>query len=136
MTPVDQDRFYDPSKPVGEQRGNCLSAVIASLLNLPLAVVPNFVQIDVDGGENWYAHLLRFLNERGWLLIGGDYDGGPKPGEFYLCSGPSPRGNGIHHIVVYQDGALAHDPHPDRTGLLGVEVTWLLRRETDASAAA
>lgn len=58
------------------------------------------------------------MNERGmavWLKHGHvQFEG------FYLVSGISPRGVG--HMVVYRDGALAHDPHPSREGL--TEITW------------
>lgn len=37
--------------------------------------------------------------------------------EYYLVSGLSPRGS-FRHIVIYQNGKLVHDPHPDNTGIL------------------
>lgn len=33
------------------------------------------------------------------------------PGVPYLVSGISPRG--VQHVVIYQDGKMIHDPHPD-----------------------
>ncbi len=76
MTPVDQDRFVDPTN--GQNRGNCLQAVVASLLDLPLNAVPNFVQIEKDGGREWSEHLRLWLLERGWrqqLWLHGAYPG-------------------------------------------------------------
>jgi hypothetical protein len=124
LTPVTQTRFYDPTQPVGRQRGNCLQAVVASLLDLPLDDVPNFVQIDVDGGRNWWDHLVGWLWDRGYAIYG---DLVRQPGEYYLASGPSPREQDIHHVVVYRDDELVHDPHPDRAGLLGVTNRWIIR---------
>lgn len=112
MIAVMQTRGYDPSAPAGEQRGNCWTACIASLLGLPIEGVPDFVQIEVDGGEDWWAHTWRFLNERG---------DGP-----YIQCGLSPRspaadGKAVHHAVIYQGGHLVHDPHPDGLGVVSIE---------------
>lgn len=123
MTPVMQTRFYDPTLPPDQQRGNCLQAVVASLLDLPLDAVPHFVQIDVDGGPNWWNHLVDWLWRRGHALYGD-----PLPGELHMASGPSPRAAGIHHVVIYRDDDLMHDPHPDGTGLLGVTSRNAIRR--------
>lgn len=123
MIPVDQTRFYDPTVPVEEQRGNCLQAVIASLLELPLDEVPHFVQdhVDTDGHRDWWESTLAFARSHGWnihaTLPVTDY-----PGEHMFVSGPSPRGvdgDGLWHVVIYRDGEMVHDPHPDRTGLRG-----------------
>lgn len=123
MTPVDQTRFFDPTLPVGEQRGNCLQAVIASLLDLPLEIVPHFVQdhVDSDGDRDWWDSLVTFVRSHGWnphfAVPIVDY-----PGQHLFVSGPSPRGegdDGLWHVVIYRDGELVHDPHPDRTGLRG-----------------
>lgn len=115
-----QTRFFDPTAPAGEQRGNCWTACIASLLDLGIETVPNFVQIDVDGGPNWFTHTLQFLNERGYHLVSVDP---AAPGQdHYIQCGLSPRspaadGVEVHHSVIYLHGELAHDPHPDATGV-------------------
>jgi hypothetical protein len=53
----------------------------------------------------------------------------PEPGEHYTVSGRSPRDSRIHHIVIYRDGEMVWDPHPDRTGITSVEdeYHWSLR---------
>ena len=119
MTPVLQTAFYD-----GDVRGNCWQAVIASLLDLPLVDVPHFVQIDADGGEDFLEHTVRFLTERGWRLRLVPLTQTPTD-EPYIQTGMSPRspasdGTVIHHAVVYRNGELLHDPHPDGTGLRSV----------------
>lgn len=126
MIPVDQDEFYDPNRSIGEQRGNCWSATLASMLELPLAEVPNFVQIDVDGGENWWMHTQHWLAERGYRLQMLWF--GIEPVHMhYIACGRSPRAEGLYHSVVYLDGELAHDPHPSRAGIL--DITNLYRLE-------
>lgn len=122
MQPVDQTIFYDPTQPPERQRGNCLQAVLASMLHLPLAEVPHFVQdhVDHDGDSNpewdWWHRQVLWLRDRGYRLDRSN----PEPGEYVMATGPSPRGQGIFHIVILRDGVLAHDPHPDRTGILSV----------------
>lgn len=154
MTPVDQTSFYDPDAPPNRQRGNCLTAVVASLLELPIDEVPNFVQDHVDhdladesdGGDwNWWTRLHRFIAERGHRMHylrnveaaepHPSHDDGfadPEPGEHYAVAGVSPRDPRIHHIVIYRDGVMVHDPHPDRTGLASIDdqYHWSLKPVT------
>lgn len=122
VKPQPQTIFVDPANP--KQIGNCLQAVIASVLELPLDEVPHFAQVDEDteGAVNWWAYLLAWLRDRGWRLDGTIM---PDPGEVYLASGPSPRG--VKHIVAYQHGRLLHDPHPSEAGLLEVQGRLVLR---------
>lgn len=157
MIPVTQTSFYDPDAPPEKQRGNCLTAVVASLLELPIEAVPNFVQDHVDRlGESedvssewhWWTRLHRFIAEHGRRMhylrdvespdpVPADTATfpDPEPGEFYTVSGVSPRDPRIHHIVIYRDGVMVHDPHPDRTGLAKVddEYHWSLRPLAGAS---
>lgn len=136
MIPVTQTMFYDPTQPADKQRGNCLQAVVASLLELSLDEVPHFVQDDVNSGGkvNWWNSMLEFLLSHGWLLHGATLD--THPGEHLMVSGPSPRGNGIHHVVIYKDGQMVHDPHPDRTGLVSIGAAWGLHRWDDKAVRA
>ncbi len=151
MRAVTQTSFYDPDAPPEKQRGNCLTAVVASLLELPIEAVPNFVQDHVDHAEdeaddagdwNWWTRLSRFITEQGHQMhylrnvedptpVPADKATfpDPEPGEFYTVSGISPRDSRIHHIVIYRDGVMVWDPHPDRTGLAVVkdEYHWTLR---------
>lgn len=116
MIPVDQTQFAGEG--VG---GNCVQASLASILNLPLTDVPHFLEI-APRPEEWEFAFMDWLEERGvgyirregeWIFEG-----------FYLASGPSARG--VHHMVVYRDGKLAHDPHPSRVGILSVSQVFIL----------
>jgi len=135
MIPVHQDLFYDPALADDQQRGNCYQAALASLLELPLNDVPNFVGIDVAGGENWWTHSTQWLYNRGydmyyWPIEDENNPLEPAPDEHYLISGKSPRGN-FYHVAVYLDGNLAHDPHPSGAGILTEEDVFLIRRRDD-----
>lgn len=110
--------------------GNCQSAVIASLLNLELSDVPYFAEgIVVDGKEienaseifndrideylefhnlqlNWYTdseEIQRFIREEYRNVA-------------YQVSGKSPRG--FEHVVLYRNGEMIHDPHPEGGGVV------------------
>lgn len=156
MREVTQTSFYDPDAPPEEQRGNCLTAVVASLLELPIEAVPNFVQDHVDHatGEDddagewyWWTALHRFIAEHGHGMrylrnveapqphpYSPDGFPDPEPGEYYTVSGISPRDPRIHHIVIYRDGEMVWDPHPDRTGVVSVDdqYHWSLRATSPA----
>lgn len=116
MTPVTQTYFYGGNED-GVTRGNCWQACLASILDLPLDDVPHFVDIDARGGENWFHSTINWLWKRGLAM----YTPETHPENmYYLVTGKSPRGD-FYHVVVYRNGELVHDPHPDRTGVLTEE---------------
>ncbi len=137
MTPVDQTIFED-------HHGNCYAACIASLLDLPLDKVPNFIDLAGQDG-NMTSIAAKWLEERGWALWECHYlsqddishvfwgHRGPK---HCILSGVSPRrradGSKKWHATVGKVGGygieMAHDPHPSRAGLVeGTRwVTFLL----------
>lgn len=117
--------------------GNRFSAALASLLELDLAEVPNFVP--VHNGQ-WLEACQEWLSSRNLTLLRiilpetfpvNHYEEG-KEIRFrelnypVLCiaSGKSPRGS-FHHSVVGNVFGLAnfellHDPHPEGNGLDGL----------------
>lgn len=114
MIPVDQTKFG--------KGGNCMSACIASILEMDLNEVPNFFEI-TDTDIEWWTAVRTFLRERGWglLSIGVTEDMLKGYEGIFIVGGASPRfpGSKVQHAVIWQNGKLTHDPHPDR---LGVEV--------------
>jgi hypothetical protein len=115
MTPVTQTLFGKPD-------GNCFAACVASLLDLPLEVVPNVMR-----HEDWYARFNWWLKRRGMYLC--CFDGWPQGfvRDYYsdvhiLVYGMAERG--IDHACVYRGTELAWDPHPDRSGLIGEPKGW------------
>jgi len=113
MKKIDQTKFAP--------EGNCQSAVLAMLLDLPLEAIPNFFEQGKTDLEWWDAY-HQFLEEQGfWFVIFDGEHAEPRAKYtkgFYEVSGPSSRG--VEHAVVYKDGQLWHDPHPSREGLLKV----------------
>ncbi len=107
-------------------QGNCQSACLAMLLGIPLAEVPNFAAMEGDDSLKYVAQ-AKWLHDRGWALITiVKWRALPWPPTkgFYIAGGISPRGN--RHAVVYRDGELWHDPHPERGGIASVDDIDLL----------
>lgn len=118
MTPVKQSKLYAPD---AIHNGNCFAACLASMLDLPLWMVPPFE--DMFGRSDWSERVDEWLR-RVWRLErvrteGHKVDVMP---EFYIGSGLSPRG--VRHSVIYSNGIMVHDPHPSRSGIQNVEWTW------------
>lgn len=107
MIPVYQTVF-------GAPLGNCGSAVIASILELPLREVPSFHGND---GE-WFRKLWDFLKTRG--MQPETYARSVLPVNAYAyVSGMGPRG--FRHACVWwggPEGRIVHDPHPAGGGLI------------------
>lgn len=131
MTPVMQSKLYTKD---AIHNGNCLAACLASLLDLPLWMVPPFE--DMFARSDWFERVEEWLARMFTLrLIRTDgHEEGPWP-EFYIASGLSPRG--VRHSVIYRRGYLnaadiyraghlAHDPHPSGAGIASVEWCWHL----------
>ena len=125
MKPVDQTIFGGYVEGQTHPVGNCFQACIASLLNMDLDQVPHFVDqmVRLKLGRDT-AQLNKWLDK--YLLCYVEVYARHNPIEldvpddvYYLASGPGPRGH--RHAVIYRAGALAHDPHPSREGLLSVD---------------
>ena len=104
MRPVDQTRYtlHD---------GDCFTACVASILELPIAAVPAFVR----WGDAWLDCFDRWL---GGLGLSATHHAGTNPPPGYsIAGGPSLRFAGRTHSCVALDGVVVHDPHPSRDGL-------------------
>jgi hypothetical protein len=121
MIPIDQTK-------VGPVEGNCWAACIASILELPIEEVPNFV-VEYEGEylkktEEWINGLVKTRlwlkgHELGLVTVHcGNSPLGCIGTTYWIGVGKSPRGP--DHAVVYHGEDLVHDPHPDKTGLEGI----------------
>lgn len=133
MIPVTQTKVVVKNS-VGEMvvRGNCFAAVIASLVEKPITDVPNVETLfDIDN-VSWYGVMDAWLRGNGFEIVtNNNYKVFHNPAEFnddtrdvlmkelsgkyYMASGMSPRG--VHHVCIYKDGVMVHDPHPTREGI-------------------
>ena len=120
MTPVKQSKLYSPQ---GIHHGNCYAACLASLLDLPLWMVPPFEEMFARG--DWRSRtdewLKRIFNLK---LVRVEGHNQAELPEFYIANGPSARG--VHHSVIYSKGQLVHDPHYSNEGITEVEWCWYL----------
>ena len=86
--------------------GNCFSAAIASLMEVPLETVPNFVK---DHGDHYVEAVQEWLQPKGLMLLrirmprrirtGEDIRFDNVPECFCIGNGQSPRGNYGHAVV-------------------------------------
>lgn len=120
MIPVNQSKLYASD---GLANGDCYAACLASLLELPLWMVPPFDQM--FGRGDWRVRTGEWLRRFFAMeLTRTDDHHWPELPEFYIANGPAARG--VHHSCIYQRGALVHDPHPAKSGLITVEWCWHL----------
>lgn len=117
MIPVHQTTFGRPD-------GNCFAACLASVFEIPVAVVPNFCAGD---NPDWMSDCNAWLRPMGFYLISvalpGDVEEGWFPEGYHLMSGRSPRGDFNHSVVGFK-GRMVHDPHPSGEGIVGAPTEY------------
>lgn len=119
MKPVEQILLHDTENGV---YGDCFRACVASILGMPSEDVPHFCDND---NINWFADLEDFLLPLGLAPLLFETKLNHKDMHFNCCSsemiasGTSPRFPDLLHSVVYKEGSMSHDPHPDKTGIIG-----------------
>lgn len=121
--------------------GNCMSATIATLLGLDLKDVPSFWDgCDLDVGETsengaiFCDNVGKFLKSRGYasICIGENVPhvewvtaiSKGLPDALLLIGGKSPRG--YMHSVIWKNGELWHDPHPEGGGVVAQDITFIV----------
>lgn len=110
MKPVDQTTFGCPG-------GNCFSACVASLLEIPVEEVPYFMgDAAPDEEVDWFTPFLAWLRPRGLWAIPVPLGNGWKPEGLCILSGKSPRGKFMHSVVAHGLDVV-FDPHPSRAGV-------------------
>lgn len=111
--------------------GNCQTAVIASLLEWEIEDVPYFAKglhPDLIPSENDRADIFNkrvddFFENLGyqlnWYLPSDEIDRYIREECIdipYQVAGKSPRG--YQHVVIYLNGEMVHDPHPEGGGVI------------------
>ncbi len=134
MTPVSQTKLYSDT---GSHHGNCFAAVLASLLDIPLWMVPEFEGMFARRDTYWLQRVDEWLN----TMFGKDlnYDlpkhvdeCGVSLPEFYIVGGESSRG--VEHAVIFSHGKMVHDPHPLGGGISKIlMIYWIAQGEVRAS---
>jgi len=104
------------------KKGNCFSACIASILEVPLDTVPVFC---VDFPSRWAEKANEWLHEHHGVMLfcvtppsEGFVETQYKAPFYHIMSGPALRG--LQHSVVGRNGKMVYDPHPSGDGLTKV----------------
>ena len=122
MIPTTQTILHDPENGIN---GNCLSAVLASLLHVDIADVPVFCD-----EVSWVKDLNAWLRQFGLAYVQcknfqEQCEASGIEGCYCEVFGDSPRSPGTLHATVGVDGVMVFDPHPDRAGVVGDPVCGL-----------
>lgn len=106
--------------------GDCQRTALACLLDLELDEVPHFGEGFPDSIE-FHNRVRDFLKTRGLTTFSVPFNatlddvliqmGNLNPNVDYLLSGMSKRG--FNHVVLARGGSIIHDPHEDRSNLIG-----------------
>ena len=111
MKPVVQTTFGDGHNE-GLPCGNCVAACIASILELDIEDVPNFVMMDHTGGGFWNLLLNEWLapyNLHAYFLDRDSY----ISADVY-CIGMGLTKRGLYHAVVCLGNSMVWDPYPSK----------------------
>lgn len=111
MKPIMQTKF-------GADEGNCFAACVASMLEINIDDVPDFYTLAQEKKSHWSILFEQWLLENYEIYPLFLYEHHQLP-VFYIAGGDSWRD--IPHSVIYKTGEMVHDPHPDGTGIRGVE---------------
>jgi hypothetical protein len=109
MKPVKQTKRGARDAPP-EERGDCMDAAVASILELPL----ERVRIAHNDDEHWWVTTQKALNPLGWAMVTADARVYPYsltgPPVYWLASVPSLNLRGETHMIVMANDQVAHDP--------------------------
>lgn len=122
MTPQKQKFRHNPP----ETFGDCASACLASLLDLPVEAVPHFSKLFWEDRDGWSRAEKEFLASKGLRKVQFgyscslenvlDYMKASNPDVYYVLLGTSR--NGTAHDVVGLNDQIIHDPSVDNSGIV------------------
>jgi len=108
---------------VDEEFGDCIRACLASILDLDIDAVPNFVRFN----DRWMIVFWSYINVLGYQFYGTGWPKSeskpnghiisecPNVDGFVIASVPSRSFEGGSHAVVMNiNGLVVHDPNPKR----------------------
>lgn len=131
MKPITQTRLHiRDENGLVVQKGNCFQAAVASLMDLEIDQVPNFIEYS---DYEWFEKFCHFIKSKGYQY---EVHYSP-PDDYSIGSGISPRATKDHkvtHAVICLDGEMVFDVHPDRTGVIGGINYWETIRPIEKTA--
>lgn len=108
MIPVKQTKRGGRDVPPAE-RGDCLSACFASLLEVPIGAVP--IPHSDDPDVSWWQVMQEAVAPHGYEIAYVYPDAAYHPAGWWVASVPSKNlGPDVRHVVVMSGRLVAHDP--------------------------
>lgn len=120
MIPTKQTMLHNPAE---GHFGNCFTAVLASLLHLPIDQVPHFYDARDTSDTQWQARVNEWLRPYGLGYVAIDASLTALMPAINLqdvhheIGGNTSRHAETLHSCVAFDGTVTFDPHPDDIGL-------------------
>lgn len=121
--------------------GNCFAACVASILELPIEIVPNYRSGDgLD--KDWWFDWQRWLKPLNLAFVGWNHPIAPDPDVcadvlrgYSICTIRYERpSGGLNHSVVCLNGELRWNPHPLRDMVKHDSIVdWVVFRLLDPS---
>ena len=105
---------------VDKDKGNCMQAAIASMFELDLSQVPNFILFEQT---KWFDALYHFLRGLGYEFKGTMRKGRPITdddlinGCVYAYVDSRTCKDATHAVLVNAEGVVIHDPNPNERWL-------------------
>ncbi len=118
MIPIDQI-IFDP------KYGDCMRACVASILEVPIESIPNFME---DGPDRFEKAIRDWTKEQDFLLVDTICEKAVEsvfPDCYMIAMGKSPNIDG-NHAVVYYNGKMVHDPSPYKKGIIGAPILYTI----------
>jgi len=106
--------------------GDCFAACLASILEEPLAVIPDFTPA-IKNDNSWIVEANLFIAHFGFYLLPVIWKATACSSGFSIAIG-NPKGGkeDNKHAVVYLGANLYHDPSPNGKGLEGNPETYMV----------
>jgi len=121
---------------VDKGKGNCMQAAVASLFELPLEEVPNFIAFDDKEkfpDTNWFIEMNKFYRKNGYtegitpihrrgndtleqMIAIAKFDGGVN-GYLEATVQSQTFPDVYHSVVIDTDLNIVHDPNPNQLAL-------------------
>jgi hypothetical protein len=112
VIPVFQTKFTDRG-----EKGNCLAACIASILEVSLEEVPAIEELELHERASQLQALLFKHNK---VCFDKPEGGPPHDDQYYITGYEVPSLPGIDHAVITKNGEIVHDPRGELKLELGV----------------
>lgn len=124
MLKIYQDEFGKilPESTTPVENGNCFNACLASIIEVPLKLIPRFQDIPK---VQWLTGLTQILIDNGYVLSGMSFDEAP---EGYSIAAGYNKGGKLEHCCVYLNGKLFHDPDPNSNGLEIITQYFIIKK--------